>query len=168
MAFAGAYEFSGFDSWVSDFLKSAERKVRKEVKRIEQDIRPVVKTVLPYAGAIVGSILLPGVGTALGTSLISTGVGATIGGAVVKEVQSSYESHEVKKDIAAQESAIQAQTAQTIATAEALKLQSAEQQQVAQAGFFSKPSGLMTAALAIGLIAYVPPLKPKKARRRRR
>jgi len=144
MAFAG--EYSGFGgNFFKDFFHNP-------LGTIEQTVRPFVKAALPAIGAIVGTIVLPGVGTALG---------ATIGGSVTSVAQSKYESHEVKKDIAAQESAIQAQTVQTVATAEALKMQSAEQQPVAQAGFFSKPSGLMTAALAIGLIAYVPPLKKR-------
>lgn len=158
MAFYGSY---GFGSDVSDFFKSAERKFRKEFGRIEQDLRPIIKQVaLPVAGAIIGTALLPGIGTSLGLGTMSTATAATIGGGLMATGQTMYESKEAAKEMAAQEAATQAKLQETVATTEALKeLQASEQQQTAQAGFFSKPSNLAIAALAIGLIAYVPPLK---------
>lgn len=166
MAFCGSY---GFGSDVSEFLKSAERKVRKELGRIEQDIRPIVKQVaLPVVGAIVGTALLPGIGTSLGLTIGGTTAG-TVGAGLMATGQSLYETKEAKKEIAAQEAATQLKLQETVATTQAIKeLQAAEQQQIAQAGFFSKPSNLAMAALAIGLIAYVPPLKKGERGRGRR
>jgi len=157
MAFAG--EYSGLSgNFFKDFLHDP-------FGTIEQTVRPVIKAALPAIGAIVGSIVLPGVGTAMG---------ATIGGAAVSVAQSSYETHEAKKDMEKATAEVTAQTEAIMANMQLPTQTSVASQplgttqDVAQAGFFSKPSNLMMAALAIGLIAYVPPLKKGERGRSRR
>lgn len=160
MAFAG--EYSGLSgNFFKEFLHDP-------FGTIEQTVRPFIKTALPAIGAIVGSIVIPGVGTA---------IGAAIGGTVTSVAQSSYEAHEAKKEA---EKATAEVTAQTEKIMESMQLpaqtsvvsqSSVATQDVAQSGLFSNPSSLAMAALAIGLIAYVPPLKKRgrgKGRKRTR
>jgi hypothetical protein len=168
MAFAGEYNF-GYSGFSGNLLKDL---LHDPFGTIEQTVRPFIKAALPAIGAIVGSVVIPGVGTA---------VGATIGGAVTSVAQSSYETHKAKKEAekAAAEATAQAETivaSMQVSHLPAPASVSAGQvtetsMQTAQAGFFSKPSNLAMAALAIGLIAYVPPLKKKgrgKGRKRAR
>jgi hypothetical protein len=174
MAFCGAYSHSGFSSDVTDFLKSAEQKVRSEIKRVEQDIRPYVKQyVLPIVGTVVGSALLPGIGTSIGMSAGTAG--GLIGASVVGIAQTEYEKKEAIKDIEAQISQTQLYEQQILAATEATKKVQEGEQQVAQAGLFAKPSNLALMAMGIALVAYVPPLKKggrghgkRKGRPRRR